>query len=78
MIKSDASNRVPEVHFFSGNILNCMLTTDGSRNAGASHRILESREERVALLKTGFSGKDIESLYLKLNGIVITDVNWHE
>jgi len=78
MIKSEMANRVPEGHFFLGNILNCMLTTDGSRNARAGNRILESREERVALLKTGFSGKDIESLYLKLNGIVITDVNWHE
>ena len=78
MIRSEASNRLPEGTFFSGNILNGMLTKEGSRNAGAEHRILESREERVALLKTGFSGKDIESLYLKLNGIVVTSVNWHE
>jgi len=78
MIRSDASNRLPEGTFFSGNILNCMLTTDGSKVAGAKHRILESREERVALLRTGFSGKDIESLYIKLNGFVIIDVNWHK
>ncbi len=78
MIKFEMSNCVPEGNFFLGKILYCTPTTDGSRNAGTDHRILESREERVALLKTGFSGKDIESLYLKLNGIVITDVNWQE
>jgi len=78
MIKSESPNRVPEGTFFLGNILNCMLTTDGSKVAGAKYRILESREERVALLKTGYSGKDIESLYIKLNGIVVTDVNWQK
>lgn len=55
-----------------------MLTADGSKVAGTEYRILESREERVALLKTGFSGKDIESLYIKLNGIVVTDINWQK
>ena len=78
MIKSEISNRVPEGHFFFGNILNCRLTADGNKNAATEYRILGSREERVALLRTGFSGKDIESLYLKLNGIVVTSVNWHE
>ena len=78
MIKSEMANRVPEGQIFFLSKLYCMLTADGSRNAGIHHRILESREERVALLKTGFSGKDIELLYLKLNGIVITDVNWRE
>lgn len=40
--------------------------------------VLESREARVALLKAGFSVKDIESLYLEFNGIVVIDVNWQE
>lgn len=61
-----------------GNMLNCMLMADGSKATVTKHRILESREERVSLLKTGFSGRDIELLYIKLNGFVITDVNWHK
>ncbi len=79
MIKFEMSNCAPDSKFFfSGNILNSMRTTDGSRKAGADRPVLESRQERIALLKTGFSGKDIESLYLKLNNIVIIDVNWQE
>lgn len=77
MIKFEISNRVPDGQFFFGNALYCMMTANGSGNAGNDYRILGSREERVALLKTGFSGKDIESLYLKLNGIVVISVNWH-
>jgi hypothetical protein len=65
-------------NFFFANILNGMPTTDGGRKAEADRPVLVSREERIALLRTGFSGKDIESLYLKLNGIVIIDVNWQE
>ena len=37
---------------------------------------LESREERATLLKAGFKGKEIESLYLHLNDITIISVNW--
>jgi len=40
--------------------------------------ILVSREERVALLKTGLTGKDIESLYLRFNGIVVIGINWQD
>ncbi len=64
--------------FFSGNMQNGMTTTDGIRKAGADRPVLESRQERIALLRTGFSGKDIESLYIKLNDIVVIDVNWQE
>jgi hypothetical protein len=39
---------------------------------------LASREERVALLKAGFTGKDIESEYLRRNLIVIIGINWHD
>ncbi len=79
MIMFEMSNCEPDgKFFFSGNILNGMTTTDGIRKAGAGRPVLESRKERIALLRTGFSGKDIESLYLKLNDIVIIDVNWQE
>ncbi len=79
MIKFEVSNCEPEGKiFFSRNILTGMLTKNASRKAGADHLMLESREERIALLKTGFSGKDIESLYLKLNGIIVIDVNWKD
>ncbi len=37
---------------------------------------LASREERIVLLKAGFTGKDIESLYLELNGFEVTGVKW--
>jgi hypothetical protein len=37
---------------------------------------LESREERATLLKAGFKGKEIESLYLHLNDITIIGINW--
>lgn len=79
MIRFEMSSCAPDgKNFFLGNILNGMMTTDGIRKAGADRPVLESRQERIALLKTGFSGKDIESLYLKLNSIVIIDVNWQE
>jgi hypothetical protein len=37
---------------------------------------LESSEERVKLLKAGFSGKEIEAMYLALNSFEIMGVNW--
>lgn len=40
--------------------------------------LLGSREERVALLKTGLTGKDIESLYLKFNNIIVIGINWQD
>ena len=40
--------------------------------------MLISREERVALLKTGLTGKDIESLYLKFNDIIVIGINWED
>jgi hypothetical protein len=40
--------------------------------------LLGSREERVALLKIGLTGKDIESLYLKFNDIIVIGINWHD
>lgn len=40
--------------------------------------ILESREERVKLLQAGFTGREIEKLYLILNSFDIGGVNWQE
>ena len=40
--------------------------------------VLISREERAALLKTGLTGKDIESLYLKFNDIIVIGINWQD
>ncbi len=34
--------------------------------------------ERVKLLRAGFTGKEIEALYVILNGFEIVGVNWHE
>jgi hypothetical protein len=40
--------------------------------------VLVSREERATLLKDGFTGKDIESEYLKRNGIFVIGINWQD
>lgn len=37
--------------------------------------MLETIEERVRLLKRGFTGKDIEKAYLMINGMRIIDRN---
>ncbi len=38
--------------------------------------LLDRSEERVKLLRAGFSGKEIEALYLVLNSFEIVGVNW--
>jgi hypothetical protein len=40
--------------------------------------ILESRNERVKLLKKGFTGKQIEALYVILNSLDVVSVDWQE
>jgi len=40
--------------------------------------ILESRDERAKLLKCGFTGKDIETLYVILNSLDFVGVNWQK
>ncbi|VVB50588.1 Uncharacterised protein [uncultured archaeon] len=40
--------------------------------------ILESRNERVKLLKKGFSGKQIEMLYVILNSLDVVSVDWQD
>ncbi|CAG0997239.1 hypothetical protein METP3_03044 [Methanosarcinales archaeon] len=37
---------------------------------------LESREERIKLLKSGFTGKQIEALFLVLNRFEAVGVDW--
>ena len=36
---------------------------------------LRTKEERVRLLKMGLNGKQIEQLYIKYNGLIVTDVS---
>jgi len=50
---------------------------DGGKDFNNS-LVLASREERVALLKTGLTGKDIESMYLRFNDIIVIGINWQE
>jgi hypothetical protein len=40
--------------------------------------VIGSREERAVLLKTGLTDKDIESLYLKFNDIIVIGINWQD
>ena len=40
--------------------------------------VLVSRKERAALLKIGLTGKDIESLFLKFNDIIVVGINWQD
>jgi len=37
--------------------------------------VLETRDERVKLLKTGISGKEIETIYIMRNGFKIVCAN---
>ena len=40
--------------------------------------LLVSKKERADLLKTGLTGKDIESLYLKFNDITVIGIDWQD
>jgi hypothetical protein len=46
------------------------------RQSKSSAALLDNREERVKLLKAGFSGTEIETLYLVLNNFEVVGVNW--
>ena len=37
--------------------------------------MLETREERVKLLKQGYYGKDIEKMYIQLNGFKMINIS---
>lgn len=45
-------------------------------NSGASAFNLRSRENRVRLLKAGYTGKQIEALYIHLENLVIVPGNF--
>lgn len=52
---------------------------DGNNGNGYNDSlVLVSRKERAALLKTGLTGKDIESLYLQFNDITVIGINWQD
>ncbi|MFZ3385250.1 MAG: hypothetical protein WA144_15125 [Candidatus Methanoperedens sp.] len=40
--------------------------------------LLESRNERVKLLKKGITGKQIETLYVILNSLDVVTVDWQD
>lgn len=40
--------------------------------------ILETRNERVKLLKARYTGKEIETLYVNLNSLDIAGVDWQD
>ncbi len=39
--------------------------------------VLETAEERKKLLRVGFSGKEIEQLFIWLNDFMLLEVAWH-
>lgn len=45
---------------------------------GKYRYVLSTGAERVALLKQGLAEKYIESLYIKLNGFTIINVDWQD
>ncbi len=63
--------------FFEHNNMDIHDINDSGNDSNNS-LLLAFREERAALLKTGLTGKDIESLYLRINGIVVIGVNWQD
>ncbi len=38
--------------------------------------ILGSPDDRVNLLKLGYSGKEIEDIYIMINGFEVVNINW--
>ena len=55
------------------------ITAENYNGKECEKRIeLASREERVAFLKAGFTGKDIELEYIRRNRIVIIGIYWQD
>jgi len=52
-----------------------MKTLNG-KNGKSVAALLDCSEDRVKLLRAGFSGKEIEALYSILNSFEIVSVNW--
>jgi hypothetical protein len=42
----------------------------------SENMILQTSEERIKLLKSGFTGNQVEALYIDLNHFEIVKVNW--
>jgi len=40
--------------------------------------VFETSQERVKILKAGMTGKQIESLYIRHNGLEVVGVDWQE
>ena len=53
-----------------------VLKYHNGRQGKSVAALLDRSEERVKLLRAGFSGKEIEALYLILNSFEILGVNW--
>ncbi len=62
------------IHSFPERSIN--VENDKKECEGSSS--LKTREERASLLKAGFTGRDIESEYIKRNGIVVIDIDWQD
>jgi hypothetical protein len=52
-----------------------MKTLNGKQGKSVA-ALLDCSEDRVKLLRAGFSGKEIEALYSILNSFEIVSVNW--
>ncbi len=52
------------------------VNVNDNGNGRNNSSVLVSGKQRAELLKTGLTGKDIESLYLKFNEIIVIGINW--
>ncbi len=52
------------------------MTKNTHSGADAPGMFLRTREERLKLLKSGFTGDEVESLYIDLNFFETVKVNW--
>lgn len=55
-----------------------MPDVNNNGNGYNNSLVLVSSEERSALLRTGLTGKDIKSMYLKFNDIIVIGINWQD
>jgi hypothetical protein len=58
-----------------------VFTPATSRMSGVmflSEMILETREQRVKLLRSGFTGDQVEALYIDLNHFETLQIHWND
>ncbi len=60
----------------SGSLTNQTAVTQKSNALSVDTSILATRDERVKLLKAGFTGREIERLYVIHNSLDIMGVDW--